>query len=132
VLFIIQLTNGSRRPELSATEEQLASGIFHTHGSAEIIRGFGQYPDVHEFARKIASAFPAVPLLGCDIVKDIHTGELHALEVNAGGDVWHFSSPFLAEIRAKHPNIEKSMKAQYGAFDVAAKALIRATRQMAV
>lgn len=132
VLYIARDTNFRPRPELSASDKMIEAGKFHNDGSDKVKIEFGQYPEIHEFARKMALAFPAVPLLGCDIVKDVHTGELYALEVNAGGNVWHFSSRMLARHRAKFPDNEKARQSQYGAFDVAAKALIRATRRMAV
>ena len=132
VLYIARDTNVIPRPEFSASDVEIEAGKFHNDGSGDVKIEFGDYPEIHEFARKIATAFPTVPLLGCDIVKDAVDGQLYALEVNAGGNVWHFSSRLLAERRKKFPEDEKSRKAQYGAFDVAAKALIRATRRMAV
>ncbi len=132
VLYIAQDTNVSPRPELAARDEDIEAGKFHNDGSGEVKIEFGQYPEIHKFARKMAAAFPTVPLLGCDIIEDSHSGQLYALEVNAGGNVWHFSSRMLAARRAKFPDDERARQSQYGAFDVAAKALIRATRRMAV
>jgi hypothetical protein len=132
VLYIAQDTNVRSRPELSASDKEIEAGKFHNDGAGDVKIKFGHYPEIHEFARKMASAFPAAPLLGCDIIKDAHSGQLYALEVNAGGNVWHFSSRMLAKRRAKFPGDEKARHSQYGAFDVAAKALIRATRQMAM
>ena len=129
VLYIAQSTNTRPRPDLSATDKELESGMFHADGS---VMKYGQYPEIHEFAQGIAAAFPSIPRLGCDIIRDVPTGELHALEVNAGGNVWHFSSKIQAERRAKFPEDVKARYSQYGAFDVAAKALIRATRKMAM
>jgi len=45
------------------------------------------------FAASVHAVFPDMPLLGCDIVREHATGRLHAIEVNAGGNVWHLSSP---------------------------------------
>lgn len=132
VLYIAQDTNVSLRPELSVSDNEIEAGKFHNDGSGEVKIEFGHYPEIHEFARKMASAFPTVPLLGCDIIKDAHSGQLYALEVNAGGNVWHFSSRMLAKRRAIFPDDERARQSQYGAFDVAAKALIRATRRMAM
>ena len=129
VLYISKDTCGTQRPSLNATDDEIESGIFHANG-ANI--EYGQYPEIYEFAQKMASAFPAIPLLGCDIIADAQTGELHALEVNAGGNVWHFSSKMMAESRARKPDVIKKIQEQYGAFDVAAKALIKVTRRMAM
>lgn len=132
VLYIAQDTNVTPRPELSASDGEIEAGKFHNDGSGDVKIEFGHYPEIHEFARKMAAAFPTVPLLGCDIVKDALHGQLYALEVNAGGNVWHFSSRMMAKRRKKFPGDERARQAQYGAFDVAARALIRATRRMAV
>ena len=129
VLYIAEDTCGTRRPDFSAPDEEIEAGIYHANGARV---EYGQYPGIPEYARRIASAFPSLPLLGCDIIRDIHTGDLYALEVNAGGNVWHFSSKMMANRRASFPADSNLRLAQYGAFDVAAKALIRATRQMAI
>ena len=50
-------------------------------------------PDVLAFAREVHGAFPRKPVLGIDILKRESDGKLFALEVNAGGNVWHLSSP---------------------------------------
>jgi hypothetical protein len=128
VLYIAEDTCGTRRPDFSAPDEKIEAGIYHANGASI---DYGQYPDVQEFAKRMAAAFPSIPLLGCDIIRDAQSGELHALEVNAGGNVWHFSSRMMAEGRARKPEALKKVYDQYGAFDVAAKALIRATRRMA-
>jgi hypothetical protein len=104
---------------------------FHSK-STEATRDFNHYPHVHAFARKTAAAFANWPLLGCDILEEHGTGKLYALEVNAGGNVWHFSSPYNAKQRAANPQYNAPRLNQYGAFDVAAKALINATRRLAV
>ena len=39
-----------------------------------------------------AVAFPEIPLLGIDIVREVPSGKLYILEVNSLGYVWHFSS----------------------------------------
>ena len=104
---------------------------FHSKSSA-IRREFQYYPHVYDFAKKVAAAFRQSPLLGCDILEEHTTGNLYAIEVNAGGNVWHFSSPYNAKDRAAHPEYNALFQSQYGAFDVAAKALINATRRLAV
>lgn len=121
--------------KVTFTAEKGADGSvpkdFHSK-SSEAMREFQHYPNVHAFARKTAAAFANWPLLGCDILEEHGTGNLYALEVNAGGNIWHFSSPFSAKHRAAHPEYAAPRMNQYGAFDVAAKALINATRRLAV
>ena len=77
-----------------------------------------------EFARRMHGAFPNIPLLGCDILKRHSDGELFALEVNAGGNVWHFSSTFAAKHR-EHLGGREKMLNQFGAWQAAARVMIR-------
>jgi hypothetical protein len=104
---------------------------FHSK-DARLSNEFGQYPHIHAFGRKMATAFPLMPLLGCDILEEPETGNLYGIEVNAGGNVWHFSSPYLAKSRQRDPQFNAPRLNQYGAFDVAARALINATRRLAI
>ncbi|MDP4823869.1 MAG: hypothetical protein NWR47_07980, partial [Aestuariivirgaceae bacterium] len=114
--------------------EKDATGVpkdFHSKGELQSF-AFEPYPHIHAFARKVAAGFPFSPLLGCDILEEHGTGDLYALEVNAGGNVWHFSSPFYAQDRIENPQYNELRLNQYNAFDTAAKALISATRRLAV
>ena len=86
-------------------------------------------PDVMAFATSIHSAFPALPLLGCDIVREMPSGRLHAIEVNAGGNVWHLSSPRTRDSRTI-TKVQSYLKT-FNSYDRAALALIRATRKQA-
>lgn len=115
------------RPDLVEPDEVLMKAVV-SDGSGEHTREYGDYPDVIAFARKIAGAFDEIPLLGIDILREVPTGKLFALEVNAGGNTWHFSSPSSARRRAQFPQDTQAMKEQLSAFDAAARALIRQTR----
>lgn len=86
-------------------------------------------PDVIDLAKQTAACFPRIPLLGIDILRDHVSGKLYALEINAGGNVWHFSSTgnrMGQEAISKEDRIN-----QFGAWDVAARALIEATNRLA-
>lgn len=85
--------------------------------------------DVMAFASTIHKAFPNIPLLGCDIVKDHKTGRPYAIEVNAGGNVWHLSSPRTRDSRSV-TKIQNYLKT-FQSYDKAATALVRATRRHA-
>jgi hypothetical protein len=85
--------------------------------------------DVLGFARRIHSAFPKTPLLGIDILRRESDAELLALEINAGGNVWHFSS-YAKQHRARLGGKE-AMIAQFGAWSVAAKILTRVVEKHA-
>ena len=76
----------------------------------------------------MATLFPDIPVLGIDIVRDVHTRSLYALEVNAGGATWHMSSNFgLHMQQVRGIDITK----QFHALDVIADAMIEATRRLA-
>jgi hypothetical protein len=86
-------------------------------------------PAVMEFARSIRSAFPDFPLLGCDILREHVSGRLFAIEVNAGGNVWHLSSPRTRPHRTI-TRIQEYLSV-FQSYDRAASALIQATRRHA-
>lgn len=48
--------------------------------------------DVIYFARKVHTAFPSIPLLGMDIIRNADTGELYALDMNTNGNTFHLTS----------------------------------------
>ncbi len=48
--------------------------------------------DVLQLARMAHGAFPDVPLLGTDIIRDDTTGKLYVLEVNSSGGTFHLTS----------------------------------------
>lgn len=52
-------------------------------------------------AERAHAAFPRVPLLGFDIVRDAETRQLFVLEANSLGYVWDFSSPSGLGIQAE-------------------------------
>lgn len=86
-------------------------------------------PDVMAFGITIHTAFPDFPLLGCDILKEHETGRLYALEVNAGGNVWHLSSPRTRAYRSV-TRVQEYLRT-FRCFDRAAAVLVRATRRFA-
>ena len=85
--------------------------------------------EVLAFARRIHAAFPSIPLLGIDVLRREQDGALFALEVNAGGNVWHFSS-YAKQHRARLGG-RQTMVDQFGAWAAAARTLVRATRELA-
>ena len=50
-------------------------------------------PEILRLAERAHAAFPRVPLLGIDILRDADTGELFVIELNGIGYTWDFSSP---------------------------------------
>jgi hypothetical protein len=83
-------------------------------------------PALMAFGSRMAEAFPRHPVLGCDMVQEEGTGVFYALEVNAGGNVWHFSSPRTAKSRTYEKT--RSLIEEFSSFDTAAKVLVKKTR----
>jgi len=96
------------------------------HGKGELVID----EEIIAYARQVAlTAFRDIPLLGQDIIRDIHTGKLYCLEVNPYGSTWHFSSASGHGIQtANNFNFEE----QFGAFNKVADILIQKTREFAV
>ena len=82
-------------------------------------------PEILDFARRVAGCFPRIPLLGVDILQHHETGELFGLEINAGGNTWHFSSKGATSGRVAVGR-EARME-QFGAWEIAVRALIEAS-----
>lgn len=99
--------------------------------------------DALDLARRVHDAFPEVPLLGTDIVRDERTGKVFAIECNAGGNTWHFSSKLNEPLRKLmgHASLVGDKKAleiarqmhieQFNAFDRAAAVLLRKVQTLA-
>jgi hypothetical protein len=125
------------RPPLDAPDEAIENAIIETkhpslkrkHGMLDM-RALESTPEILSFATRIHDAFPTMPLLGVDILRDHATGNLYVIEINAGGNVWHFSSARSALGREHGMPLEQRV-AQFGAWDVAANALIAITRKHA-
>ena len=50
--------------------------------------------EIIRFGERAARAFPDLPMLGVDILKEAGTGRLFVTEVNALGHNWNFSREF--------------------------------------
>lgn len=50
-------------------------------------------PEIERLAEQAHAAFPRVPLLGVDILRDVDSGQLFVAELNGIGYLWDFSSP---------------------------------------
>lgn len=86
--------------------------------------------EILAFARRMHAVFPTLPVLGCDVLRRESDRALFALEINGGGNVWHFSS-LMAHLHREHLGGREKMLAQLGAWPAAARALIRTVRQHA-
>ncbi len=85
-------------------------------------------PDMIALSIRAASAFPTLPVLGVDLLRDLTTGRLYVIEVNPSGQVWHLSSEIGRKAQCQ---AGVDYYSQFGALDVIADALIDVTRREA-
>lgn len=78
------------------------------------------------FCMRVAEALSEFPLLAIDVLEHPETKELFVLEINAGGNTWHFSSERAKNTQGYNEVIKKEMVLQYKAWDTAALALSEA------
>jgi len=84
--------------------------------------------EILAFAAACYRAIPQVPFQAVDIRRDINTGRLYCFEINPGGSTWNFSSRRAETV----PTIEGIRREdQFGAWGIAAEALIEKTRVFA-
>lgn len=87
--------------------------------------------DVLALAKACREAYPDVPVMGVDILRDVRDGSLHVLELNTSSDTWHISSSSYDVDRFGAMSLNL-MVGQFGAWDVAADVLVAATRELAL
>jgi hypothetical protein len=114
-------------PEDSASDSvvEKANIASNTPGAPKA-RSYDVDPSKMSLASRVFDVFPRIPLHGIDIV----TGEddrHYVLEINGGGNTWHFSSDLGARVRANFGGRAR-MIAQMGAWQTVADELVRRTR----
>lgn len=112
-----------------ASDDSIVEGIHPEPPRALTAPRINTDADIMAFASSIHKAFPTIPLLGCDIVKDHATGQPYVIEVNAGGNVWHLSSPRTRDSRSI-TKIQNYLRT-FQSYEKAATALVRAARRHA-
>jgi hypothetical protein len=138
-LYCVESMCAVERPALDSPDEVIESAVIepkHPRAKEKTDdyrkwRSFTADPEIMAFARQIYQAFPRLPLQGCDILREEVTGRLYALEINGGGNTWHFSSPIYAKQRALLGGKEVFTR-QLDAFAVAARVLAEKAWQLAV
>jgi glutathione synthase/RimK-type ligase-like ATP-grasp enzyme len=88
-LYSVKFTGSRDRPELSGPSD-IQSSIVASHRGSQVTLNDDE--EIIRFGEAAHSAFPAIPLLGFDIVRENPTGKLYVLEANAIGYVWNFNS----------------------------------------
>ncbi len=116
-------------PDLASADSVIEAGNFSQKGERRM--ELFENDELFSLAKKVAGAFEMVPLLGIDFVRDHKSLQPYVLEVNAGGNTWHFASRMWAKRRRESPELIRSMKDQFSVYDAAARALVAKTRQLA-
>lgn len=122
------------RPPLSASDAEIERAIIEpkddvvrANFEVKLRRLLEVEPEIVAFARRMHEAYPDIPLKGCDVLKEHSTGRLYAIEINGGGNVWHFSSQMFSRSRAQMGGRE-AMLSHYNPWPPAARILIEMTR----
>lgn len=89
-------------------------------------------PAILNLARAAHAAIPEIPLKGCDILREAATGRYYVIELNCGGNTWHFSSKFFAETRERTPDFEVKRRRQFDVFRTSARVLVERANAEAV
>ena len=112
------------------SEEPIASNLDEPVASNNSARGFELdfQADIIACAGEAVRAFPDVPVLGIDVIRELATGRLWVLEVNASGLTWHISSNYGIGLQRKYG---VDLNSQFGALDIIADALVDVTRREA-
>jgi ATP-grasp domain len=82
-------------------------------------------PEIISLGEKAHAAFPEIPVLGVDVVREAGSKRLFIMEVNPKGDTWHLSSLLSKSLTEQQ---RRDRYEQFGALDVAARSLIEKTR----
>jgi hypothetical protein len=128
VLYCYRQTSHHGYPLASRWDFRATGGINIVSNTKDMAVEMVKDEEVIAFAEKAHwAAFPEIPLLQSDIVRDFETGELFVLECHAHGG-WPFASEICLRIQATH-NID--FAGQFGAFDKAACILARQTHRLA-
>jgi hypothetical protein len=130
------------RVPLESSDDLIETTIIATQGGAKN-RELISDRDIIGLAERVHAAFPYIPMLAVDIIRDARTGALYVLECNPGGNTWHFSSEIGEKLRLGFGNAERNGPAkaneiarlmfinQFGAFDIVAERLVKATHFLA-
>jgi hypothetical protein len=88
--------------------------------------------EIIDIARAAHHALPEIPLKGCDLLRESATGRVYVIELNCGGNTWHFSSNFFAKARGLQPEFAHQRRAQFDAMRTAARILVERTNAEAI
>lgn len=130
VLWCVRVETNHTRPPLSGPENfdrvPEGKGVNIVSSSKGCTMALSDDEEVMRLAERTHDAFPTIPLLGVDIVREHPGGKLYVLEVNPGGGGWHFASP--RGLRAQR-KFGFSLEQQFDGLRTAARILAARTRK---
>ena len=98
VLYGMRITGNASRPALHGPNDFDSRGSGNTVSIVANVRDskaeYCDDVDIIRFGERAARAFPHLPMLGVDVLKEVGTGRLFVTEVNALGNNWNFSREF--------------------------------------
>ncbi len=119
------------RVDLAAPDDIIEASTIATQ-AGERDRIFRIDAEALAIARAAHAAIPEIPLKGVDLLRDAADGRLYVLELNCGGNTWHFSSQHFAEHRAKEgPQVGLQRRQQFDVMRTAARVLVKKTNSEA-
>ncbi|HUQ38305.1 MAG TPA: hypothetical protein VM144_18200 [Aestuariivirga sp.] len=133
----------SPRGSLGSPDELIEKLPITNNASSFRERSLRAEEDIVALAKRVHDAFPDIPLLGTDILREQGTGKLLVIECNPGGNTWHFSSQMNMPLRLalgkaslvgpkKAHAVARQMHIdQFNAFDRAARVLTEKTQALA-
>jgi hypothetical protein len=104
VMYSMVITGNTARPPLRGPSDFEAGGpggrsvsiVSNARDSSAAFCGDAQ---IIRLGERAARAFPDLPMLGVDILKDAGSGALRVTEVNALGHNWNFTAEFVEAFR---------------------------------
>jgi hypothetical protein len=127
-LYALLEDSPDARVPRDAPDEQLERATVASQATQLMECRFIDEPDVLALARAAHQVIPGVPLKGVDILREKDSGKLYVLELNCGGNTWHFSSAVQAGERAANgPEFRQMLYAQFDAMQTAARVLVART-----
>ena len=124
-LYCVMNRWANKRPSLAQIAADPAGVIATNSDAMGQVRALCNNTEIIALGERTHEAFPECPVLGVDIIRDIHTDKFYVLEVNPHGNVWHLSSPFARKV---DPEYVRARYAQFNALGRAAELLIQKTR----
>lgn len=130
ILCYHQITVGRGKPLMERWGFRTAPGTSIVSNTMDMQITMIKDPDVISLCERAhRSAFPDIPLLGFDVIRDADTGKLYILECHPHGPAWLFSS---ARGRSVQEKFHIDFVAQYDGLRKCAEILAEATPRLAV